>query len=369
VLQANCIAQNDGQVMAVLSPCVTGLSQSRLLSAGNPAHPHRNPTKINAAVIDKLSVEQAAALKAATQRSVTYRLNKTTPDIYNHLISTVKQQGSLAGMLQAFGVPLCHLGYSLSAPAEGMDLQYMQLTAAGAVEVMQQYVQQVHDGCVALGWQLPARPARPVLLQCTPDLLCADWEALQKLLEAPAVAPQAALDAAAGSMAAAVAAAMGVVKAVARGDTPGATTAAEQATYAAAAAVAAADGIQQQFLLARQQRQEQREQQDQQEQQDMQEQQEMQQEPSAGSAELPSVQQLLAVTGGGGSEGSWPTQPVHPLQWQSPEQHTEQQHEEEGALQAPVSSRVGSSVLGPASGQQLVQPGTPAAAQGSSVLR
>jgi hypothetical protein len=215
-----------------------------------PAHPRRNPTKVNAAVIEKLSVEQSAALKAATQRSVTYRLNKTTPGIYNHLISTVQQQGRLAGMLQAVGVPLCHLGYSLSAPAEGMDLQYMQLTAAMAVQVMQQHVQQVHDGCVALGWQLPAKPARPVLLQCTPSLLCADWEALQKLLEVPAVAPQAALGAAAGSVAAALAAAVGVVQAVARGDALGATAAAEQATNAAAAALAAADGIQQQFLLA-----------------------------------------------------------------------------------------------------------------------
>jgi hypothetical protein len=99
-----------------------------------------------------------------------------------------------------------------------MELQYMQLTAARAVHVMQQQVQQVHDSCVALGWQLPAKPARPVLLQCTPDLLCADWEALQKLLEAPAVAPQAALEATAGSMAAAVAAAMGVVQALAQGN-------------------------------------------------------------------------------------------------------------------------------------------------------
>jgi hypothetical protein len=91
-----------------------------------PALPHRNPTKVNAAVIEKLSAEQSASLKAATQRSVTYRLNKNTPDIYNHLISRVQQQGSLGGMLQTVGVPLCHLGYSLSAPAEGMDLQYMQ---------------------------------------------------------------------------------------------------------------------------------------------------------------------------------------------------------------------------------------------------
>jgi hypothetical protein len=162
--------QNDGQIMAVSQ----SLLQSLLATLPPPARSHRNPTKVNAAVIEKLSAEQAAALKAATQRSITYRLNKTTPDIYNHLISTVQQQGSLAGMLQAVGVPLCHLGYSLSAPAEGMDLQYMQLTAARAVQVMQQHVQQVHDGCLALGWQLPAKPARPVLLQCTPDLLCAD---------------------------------------------------------------------------------------------------------------------------------------------------------------------------------------------------
>jgi hypothetical protein len=120
-----------------------GLVQSTLSSTATlppPAHPHRNPTKVNAAVVEQLSAEQSAALKAATQRSDTYRLNKTTPDIYNHLISTVQQQGSLAGMLQAVGVPLCHLGYSLSAPAEGMDLQFMRLTAARVVQVMQQQV-------------------------------------------------------------------------------------------------------------------------------------------------------------------------------------------------------------------------------------
>jgi hypothetical protein len=245
-----------------------------------------------------------------------------------------------------------------------MDLQYMQLTAARAVQVMQQYVQQVHDGCVALGWQLPARPARPVLLQCTPDLLCADWEALQQLLERPAVAPQAALGAAAGSVAAALAAAAGVVQAVARGDARGATAAAEQATNAAAAAIAAADGIQQQFLLADQQ---QRDQQEVHAQQDTQDEQELQQEPSPGSAELASAQQALAAAGCGGSEGSCPTQPVHPLQWQSSEQ--QQQQQGEGAQQPPVCSRVDSNVLGAASGQQLVLPGTPAAAQGSSLLR
>jgi len=266
-------------------------------------------------------------------------------------------------MLQAAGVPLCHSGYSLSAPAEGMDLQYMQLTATRAVHVMQQHVQRVHAGCEALGWQLPAKPARPVLLQCTPDLLCADWEALQQLLERPAVAPQAALGAAAGSVAAALAAAAGVVQAVARGDARGATAAAEQATNAAAAAIAAADGIQQQFLLADQQ---QREQQDGHVQQDMQDEQELQQEPSPASVELASVQHALAAAGCGGSEGSWPTQPVHPLQMQSSEQ---QQQQAEGAQQPPVCSRVGSNVTGPASGQQLVHPGTPAAAQGSSLLR
>jgi hypothetical protein len=310
-----------GGLQQCLSPC-----HCLLATLPPPALPYRNPTKVNATVIEKLSAEQSASLKAATQRTVTYRLNKTTPDIYNHLISTVQQQGSLAGMLQVVGVPLCHLGYGLSAPAEGMDLQYMQLTAARAGQVMQQQVQQVHDGCVALGWQLPAKPARPVLLQCTPDLLCADWEALQKLLEAPAVAPLAALDAAAGSMAAALTAAAGVVQAVARGDAPGATAAAEQATNAAAAVLAAANGIQQQFLLAGQQQQRQQEQQEQQEgdlQQDMQDEQEQQQELSL---ELPDIQPAPAR--------GFP----------------EQQQGAQQAQQAPECSMVGSNVLGPASG-------------------
>jgi hypothetical protein len=230
-----------------------------------------------------------------------------------------------------------------------MDLLQLQLTAARAVQVMQQQVQQVHDGCVALGWHLPAKPSRPLLLQCTPDLLCADWEALQKLLEALAVAPQAALETTAGSMAAAVAAAMGVVQAVARGDVPRATAGAEQATNAAAAAIAAADGVQQLFLLAGQQQRGQ-------EQQDTQEQQEMQQESgspaSPGLAELPDVQPAPApaVTGGSDSDGPGPTQ-----HWQSPEQ------QQQGTQHAPEGSRVGSSVLGPASEQQ--QGGSPSLAQ------
>jgi hypothetical protein len=158
---------------------------------------------------------------------------------------------------------------------------------------------------------------------------------------------------------------MGVVQALARGDVPRATAGAKQATNAAAAAVAAADGIQQQLLLAGQQQREQV-QQDMQEQQDVQEQQEMQQEPGSpdlpGSAELPDVQPVPApAVTGSGSDGSGPTQ-----QWQSPEQ------QQQGTQQAPECSRVGSSVLGPASGQQQVgvpQPGTAAAAQGSSLLR
>jgi hypothetical protein len=150
------------------------------------------------------------------------------------------------------------------------------------------------------------------------------------------------------------------VQAVARGDAPGATAAAEQATNAAAAVLAAANGIQQQFLLAGQQRQEQQEQQEQQEgdlQQDMQDEQELQQEPSL---ELPDIQPAPAATGGG-NRGSWPT-PGSPQQQQGAQQ----------AQQAPECSMVGSNVLGPASGQQQVglpQPGTPAAAQCSSLLR
>jgi hypothetical protein len=161
-------------------------------------------------------------------------------------------------------------------------------------------------------------------------------------------------------MAAALTAAAGVVQAVARGDAPGATAAAEQATNAAAAVLAEANGIQQQFLLAGQQQQEHQEQQEQQEgdlQQDMQDEQELQQEPSL---ELPDIQPAPAATGGG-SHGSWPT-PGSPEQQQGAQQ----------AQQAPECSMVGSHVLGPASGQQQVglpQLGTPAAAQGSSLLR
>jgi len=131
--------------------------------------------------------------------------------------------------------------------SEGVDLQHMQLTASLAVTAMQSYAQQVHAGCAALGWQLPTAPACPVLLQTTPDLLCADWEQLQRSLESPSVAPDAALGAAAGLVAAALAAAAGVAQAVVRGATATAVAAAQQATDAASAALTAAGGIQQQF--------------------------------------------------------------------------------------------------------------------------
>jgi hypothetical protein len=213
-----------------------------------PANLRSAPTKVNAAVVENLTPQQSAQLQAAKQLSAVYKLNKCTPDIYQFLLKLVEQHGSLAGMLRTVSVPLSHVGYQLPAPGEGIDLQYMQLTASLAVTAMQSYAQQVHAGCAALGWQLPAAPTRPVLLQTTPDLLCADWEQLQRSLESPAVAPEAALGAAAGSVAAALAAAAGVAQAVARGDTAAAVAAAQQATEAAAAALTAAGGIQQQFV-------------------------------------------------------------------------------------------------------------------------
>lgn len=167
--------------------------------------------------------------------------------VYQFVLKLVEQHGNLAGMLRTVSVPVSHVGYQLPAPGEGVDLQYMQLTASLAVTAMQSYAQHVHAGCAALGWQLPAAPTRPVLLQTTPDLLCADWEQLQRSLESPAIAPEAALGDVAGSVAAALAAAAGVAQAVARGDTAAAVAAAQQATEAAAAALTAAGGIQQQF--------------------------------------------------------------------------------------------------------------------------
>jgi hypothetical protein len=102
--------------------------------------------------------------------------------------------------------------------------------------------------------------------------------------------------------------------------------------------------------------------------QDTQDQQQMQQDPSPGSPEMPSVQQgPAAAAAGAGSAGSRPTEPVH---HQPPEQ------QQQVSVQAHVSSRVDSCVLGPAFAQQqtpvsvgVPQPGTPAAAQGSSLLR
>jgi hypothetical protein len=55
-----------GGLRQCLSPC-----HCLLATLPPPALPHRNPTKVNAAVIEKLSAEQSTSLKAATQRSVT----------------------------------------------------------------------------------------------------------------------------------------------------------------------------------------------------------------------------------------------------------------------------------------------------------
>ena len=218
-----------------------------LLCRGPSSALCRTPSKINATVVEKLTPQQSAQLQAAKRLSDVYMLNKCTPDIHEFLMQLVEQQGSVAGMLRTVCVCLSHVGYQLPTPSEGMDLQYMQLTASLAETAMQTYAQRVHAGCAALGWQLPVAPRRPVLLQAIPDLLCADWEQMQRSLESPAVAPEAALGAAAGSVAAALAAAAGVVQAVARGNTSAAAAAAQQAADAAAAMLSAADGIQQQF--------------------------------------------------------------------------------------------------------------------------
>ena len=83
-----------------------------------------------------------------------------------HLIDTVQQQGSLAGMLRLKAAPLLHRGYRLAAPADGCDLQHLGLAPSTAQLLMGQLVLQVHGGCQQLFGPLPAAPSRPVLLQC-----------------------------------------------------------------------------------------------------------------------------------------------------------------------------------------------------------
>jgi hypothetical protein len=62
------------------------------------------------------------------QLAAVYQYTKCTPDVWQHLVDTVQQQGSLAGMLQLKAGPLVHSGYRLAVPADGCDLQHIGLS-------------------------------------------------------------------------------------------------------------------------------------------------------------------------------------------------------------------------------------------------
>jgi hypothetical protein len=123
----------------------------------------RLPTKVNQALVSSLapSSSKAAALKAAQKLAAVYQYNKCTPDVWQHLVDTVQQQGSLAGMLRLKTGLLVHSGYRLAAPADGCDLEHIGLTSATAPQLVAQLVQQVHDG----GQQLLGRLHR----HCQPN--------------------------------------------------------------------------------------------------------------------------------------------------------------------------------------------------------
>jgi hypothetical protein len=101
-------------------------------------------------------------------------------------------------------------------------------------------VQQVHEGGQQLWGALPEAPSRTVLLQCDPDLLCADWEKMQQALAAPMLQQGNAVQAAATAVAAAAAA---VAAATGRGEDHAAASAAAAAAGAAAAAVSVAHAM------------------------------------------------------------------------------------------------------------------------------
>jgi hypothetical protein len=62
------------------------------------------------------SSSKAAALKAAQKLAAVYQYNKCTPDVWQHLVDAVQQQGSLAGMLRLKAGPLVHSGWLAGAP-------------------------------------------------------------------------------------------------------------------------------------------------------------------------------------------------------------------------------------------------------------
>ena len=197
------------------------------------------------------SQQQQAQLDSAARLGKLFLVNKCTPSIWEHLISLVESEGSLAGMLEATTVPLCHSGYCVPPLSRaGPDLQFLNLTPAAAAALCQQYIAAIDSANKALYSQLPPTPAKPLILHGVVDLLCMDVDAVRAAFSAaPGAQLRQSMASAAASLVSVLSSAASVAAAGARGDEAGAARAAGQAAAAAMQAVRDA-GLFQQLHVA-----------------------------------------------------------------------------------------------------------------------
>ena len=198
----------------------------------------RQPMNANQQLVSQLSAAPKAALAAAVEQCDLYAANPTTDNIYQDLISSVQEAGSLAGMLQRRGAgPLLHNGYALPPFQHKVDLAWLNMTPAEAQACDSGLLQRITAANTKLFGELPAPPSRPVLLQNLVDLSCADWGAVKLSFAAPAVQVEATAAVASAAVLSALLSGAHVAQAMARDDTAAASRAAEQASALAGAAV------------------------------------------------------------------------------------------------------------------------------------
>jgi hypothetical protein len=199
---------------------------------------HRDPTLANQEALKGLSQQQQALLDKAVRLGKLYLVNRCTPSIWEHLISLVESEGSLAGMLEATTTPLCHRGYSVPALIRsGCDNEFLNSTTAGASVLCQRYIATIDSANQAMYSQLPAAPARPLLLHGVVDLLCMDLDAVRVAFAAPGAQLRQSMATAAAALVSVLSSTASAAAAGARGDEAAAARAAGQAAAAALQAV------------------------------------------------------------------------------------------------------------------------------------
>ena len=203
-------------------------------------HDSRDPNLANQEALKGLTraEQQQAQLDTVVRLGKLYVVNRSTPSIWEHLISLVESKGSLAGMLESTTAPLCHSGYSVPAlTRSGCDLEFLNSTPAAAAALCQQYIAAIDTANRVLYSQLPSAPARPLLLHGVVDLLCMDADAVRAAFAAPGAQLRQSMATAATALVSVLSSTASAAAAGARGDEAEAARTAGQAAAAALQAV------------------------------------------------------------------------------------------------------------------------------------